>query len=198
MTTKTSSPDNSVTKVVDISEKPDLTHVDPKTGKASMVDVSQKASTIREAIAKGQVLMNKETFVKLRDNNIKKGDVLTVAQIAGIQAAKSTSQLIPLCHPLILSHISIKFEFQENGAIKSQGTVDTANATSGLTHAINIESTVRCKGETGVEMEALTATTTAALTIYDMCKAVSKTMRIHNVRVVEKQGGKSGHWKLEN
>ncbi|KAJ2499775.1 hypothetical protein IWW47_003317 [Coemansia sp. RSA 2052] len=161
-----------------------LTHIDD-AGNAHMVDVSDKAPTQRSATARGRVLMNRDTLDLVRQDKIKKGSVLAVAQIAGIQGAKSCSQMIPLCHPLNLTKVSVSLWL----------TDDLPSEDDSLCCAVEIESVVRCKGETGVEMEALSAVSVAALTVFDMCKAVSKTMRIDNVRVVEKLGGKSGHWK---
>lgn len=139
-----------------------------------MVDVSKKPETERLAIAKGEVAMKRSTFELIREGNIKKGDVLTVAQIAGINAAKRTAELIPLCHPLPVTHIDVNIDMEES----LPGAVITA--------------TVKTSGKTGVEMEALTAVSVAALTIYDMAKAAEKTMRIQNIRLVEKHGGSSG------
>ena len=152
---------------------PKLTHVD-STGRARMVDVGGKPVTERIAIAKGEVLMRKATFDLIRDGALKKGDALTVAQIAGITAAKRTSDLIPLCHPLPLSKVDVDLALDES----LPGVVITA--------------TVKTSGKTGVEMEALTAVSVAALTVYDMAKAAEKTMRIQNIRLVEKRGGQSG------
>jgi len=150
-----------------------LSHLD-STGRAHMVDVGDKPVTDRIAIAKGEVLMKRETFELIRDGAIKKGDVLTVAQIAGITAAKRTSDLIPLCHPLPLSKVDVDLALDES----LPGVIITA--------------TVKTSGKTGVEMEALTAVSVAALTVYDMAKAAEKTMKIQNVRLVEKHGGQSG------
>ena len=152
-----------------------LTHLDEE-GQAHMVDVGHKAVTKRVAVARGRVRMAPETLQLIREGAMKKGDVLTVAQIAGIQAAKQTHQLIPMCHPLMLNHVSLTFEFNE------------------AQHSIDIEGRVRVSGKTGVEMEALTAVSVAALTIYDMAKAVDRGMHITDIRVVEKRGGKSGDW----
>jgi cyclic pyranopterin phosphate synthase len=155
-----------------------LSHLD-KHGRAHMVDVGGKLDTERVAVAKGEVLMRPETLALIREGAIKKGDVLTVAQIAGIQAAKRTAELIPLCHPLPLTQVEVDLELD--------------NALPG----VQISATVRTTGKTGVEMEALTAVSVAALTIYDMSKAAEKTMRIGNIRLVEKRGGKSGDILLE-
>jgi cyclic pyranopterin phosphate synthase len=150
-----------------------LTHIDD-SGHAHMVDVGAKPETERLAIARGEVLMKKETLGLIRAGAIKKGDVLTVAQIAGITAAKRTSDLIPLCHPLPITHIDVALTLEDN----LPGVLITA--------------TVKTTGKTGVEMEALTAVSVAALTIYDMAKAAEKTMIIQNVRLIEKHGGRSG------
>jgi cyclic pyranopterin phosphate synthase len=153
--------------------KKKLTHFDGK-GNAVMVDVSEKASTTREAVAKGSVFMKAATLKMITARKVKKGDVLTVAQLAGIQAAKRTPNIIPLCHPLALS--SVKVELKADTKAK----------------AIHITATCKITGQTGVEMEALTAVSAAALTVYDMCKAVDRAMRISDIRLVKKSGGKSG------
>lgn len=155
-----------------------LTHLDSQ-GRANMVDVSDKAQTVREAVAEALVRMRPETLQMIAQGDHPKGDVFAVARIAGIQAAKKTSDLIPLCHPLMLT--SVKVALTPEGA-----------------DAVRI--TARCKltGQTGVEMEALTAASVAALTIYDMCKAVDRGMVIESVRLLEKVGGKSGHFKAED
>jgi cyclic pyranopterin phosphate synthase len=152
-----------------------LTHIDD-SGQARMVDVGGKADTERTAVARGEVLMRLETLAMIRAGAIKKGDVLSVAQIAGVMAAKRTSELIPLCHPLPLTQALVDISLDDTlpGAL--------------------ITATVRTVGKTGVEMEALTAVSVAALTIYDMAKAVEKGMRIQNIRLVEKHGGKSGDY----
>ncbi|HEY6074807.1 MAG TPA: cyclic pyranopterin monophosphate synthase MoaC [Anaerolineales bacterium] len=150
-----------------------LSHLDEK-GRAHMVDVGSKPDSRRLAIARGEVHMLPSTFELIRQGNVKKGDVLTVAQIAGITAAKRTSDLIPLCHPLPLTNIEVDLQLEES----LPGVVITA--------------TVETTGKTGVEMEALTAVSVAALTVYDMAKAAEKTMRIQNIRLVEKHGGRSG------
>lgn len=152
---------------------PKLTHLD-EHGRAHMVDVGAKPDTERVAIARGEVHMLKATFDLIRVGQIKKGDVLTVAQIAGISASKRTSELIPLCHPLPLTQVNVDLALDES----LPGVVITATA--------------KTIGKTGVEMEALTAVSVAALTVYDMAKAAEKTMRIQNIRLVEKHGGKSG------
>lgn len=150
-----------------------LTHLDGH-GRASMVDVSRKPDTERTAIARGEVHMTRETLELIRAGQIKKGDVLTVAQIAGISAAKRTSDLIPLCHPLPLSKIDVDLDLDDS----IPGVVITSRA--------------KTVGKTGVEMEALTAVSVAALTVYDMAKSAEKTMRIQNIRLIEKHGGLSG------
>ena len=142
-----------------------LSHTDEK-GKANMVDVSTKTPQLRIAKAIGNILLQRETLLLVRDNQMKKGDVLTIAEIAGIQAAKRTDELIPLCHPLQLTGISVKARLIETG--------------------VEVESEVRCVGTTGVEMEALTAVSVALLTVYDMCKAVDKMMIIQSVTLIEK------------
>lgn len=152
-----------------------LTHVN-EAGEASMVDVSAKAVTAREARAEGFVRMLPETLKLIEQGGHKKGDVLSVARIAGIQGAKQTSQLIPLCHPLALSKVQVDFE------------IDPARS------GVRIHALCRLSGQTGVEMEALTAVSVAALTLFDMCKAVDPGMTITGIQVLEKQGGKSGHW----
>ncbi|MDH3453742.1 MAG: cyclic pyranopterin monophosphate synthase MoaC [Desulfuromonadales bacterium] len=153
----------------------DLTHFDDE-GKAIMVDVGGKASTQRVAVARGTVTMQPETLLRILDNRVEKGDVFGVARLAGIMAAKKTSDLIPLCHPLLLNSVTVEF------------SPDTDHS------RVEIEATVKVNGQTGVEMEALTAVTVAGLTIYDMCKAVDKTMTLGNVRLAEKMGGRSGHF----
>ena len=149
-----------------------LTHFDAE-GNARMVDVSDKAETERVAVAKGAVVMAPETLALIRAGNVKKGDVCEVARLAGILAAKRTGELIPLCHPLPITHASLDFQFV-------------------AANLLRIEATVRVFGRTGVEMEALTAVSVAALTVYDMVKAVDKTMRITEIRLTHKSGGKSG------
>jgi len=152
---------------------PKLTHLDD-SGRAHMVDVGDKPDTERLAIASGEVVMKQATLDLIRGRAIKKGDVLTVAQIAGIAAAKRTSELIPLCHPLPITHIDVALSLDDN----LPGVVITAS--------------VKTTGKTGVEMEALTAVSVAALTVYDMAKAAEKSMKIQNIRLVEKHGGRSG------
>lgn len=152
----------------------DLTHFDEE-GRARMVDVSDKDETARIAVAQGKILMKQETLDRIRSGLIAKGDVLAVAQVAGIMAAKQTSQLIPMCHPLAITGAKLSFKLVEPGEI-------------------DIEAIVKVHGKTGVEMEALTAVSVAGLTIYDMCKAIDKTMTIGDIYLVEKLGGKSGHF----
>jgi len=156
-----------------------LTHLDEE-GRARMVDVGGKADTERVAIAKGEVSMRPETLRLIAEGGAPKGDALATAQVAGIMAAKRTPDLIPLCHPLLITQVEVEFEIDE------------------AEYRVIITATARCRGQTGVEMEALTAVSVAALTIYDMAKAVEKTMRIGNIRLVRKSGGKSGDWRLEN
>ena len=155
-----------------------LTHID-QTGKAHMVDLGAKDDTERIATAHGEVKMKKATYDLIAKGNMKKGDVLTVAQIAGINGAKRTSDLIPLCHPLMLTHVSVQIELDAS------------------LPGVQITASARLRGKTGVEMEALTAVSVAALTIYDMAKAVEKTMVIQNIHLVEKRGGKSGVFRVE-
>lgn len=152
-----------------------LTHLD-ESGRAAMVDVGGKESTERVAVARGAVVMKPETVRLIIEGNMKKGDVLTVAEVAGVMAAKRTSDLIPLCHPLLLTHIDVTCTPVEKDS------------------RVEIEATVRLRGKTGVEMEALTAVTVAGLTIYDMAKAVDRSMRLTDVRLVAKSGGRSGNY----
>ncbi len=166
----------------------ELTHLDEK-GRARMVDVGAKPDTERVAVAKGEVHMRPETLSLIQEGGVAKGDVLAVAQVAGIMAAKRTHELIPMCHPLLLTHVSVGFEIR--GAEETEGTEGTPPS------RILITATVKTTGKTGVEMEALTAVTVAGLTVYDMCKAVDRAMRLHNVRLIRKSGGKSGDIVLE-
>jgi cyclic pyranopterin monophosphate synthase len=152
-----------------------LTHLDDQ-GRARMVDVSAKDVTAREASARGRITMTRETLAMVTDGRAKKGDVLAAARIAGIMAAKKTHELIPLCHPLAISGVTVDF------------------TTDGAANAIEVRATVKVEGKTGVEMEALTAVSVACLTIYDMCKSADRAMRIGDIRLVEKSGGKSGHY----
>jgi cyclic pyranopterin phosphate synthase len=162
----------------------ELSHIDAE-GHIRMVDVGDKPDTERVAVARGEVHMQPETLRLIVENGLPKGDVLTTAQIAGVMAAKQTASLIPLCHPLLLTKIDVGFE------------VDDAASSDAVASRIVITATVRTRGKTGVEMEALTAVSVAALTIYDMAKAVEKTMRITDIRLVSKTGGKSGDIVLE-
>lgn len=151
----------------------ELTHINEE-GRAKMVDVSEKVDTVREAVAIGYVSMKKETLEKIKEGTISKGDVLAVAQVGGIMGAKNTPQIIPMCHPIMISgcDINFKMDFENN--------------------RVEIVATTKTVGKTGIEMEALTAVTTAALTIYDMCKAIDREMIINNIMLVKKRGGKSG------
>ena len=158
-----------------MDDKQELTHFD-ENGRARMVDVSFKATTLRTAKAAAKVLVNPKTFKSIKEGHMAKGDVLGVAQVAGIMAAKKTSEIIPMCHPISITGVDINFDLDEKGS------------------TIGIEATVRCKGETGVEMEALTAAAAAALTIYDMCKAVQKDIEITGICLLSKAGGKSGDY----
>ncbi len=149
----------------------EFSHINEQ-GRAKMVDVTEKDSTYREAIAEGIVVVNPDTMALIKSGGVKKGDVLAVAQVAGIMAAKKTSDNIPMCHPLMLTGVDISFELTDT--------------------EIHITATVKCKGSTGVEMEALSAVSIAALTVYDMCKAVQRDIEIQNIRLNYKSGGKSG------
>ena len=155
-----------------------LTHVD-ELGRPRLVDITEKADTQREAVAKGVVRMKASTFELLKKGSMPKGDVLAVAQLAGIMAAKQTPDLIPLCHPILIGEIKVEFSLDEENS------------------AVDIAATVKSTGKTGVEMEALTATAVASLTIYDMCKAIDRSMTIDSIRLVRKSGGKSGTINLE-
>lgn len=154
----------------------ELTHFNPQ-GRARMVDVTGKPAACRTAVAAGEVRVAPETLERIREGTVKKGDVLAVAQVAGIQAAKRCWELIPMCHPLLLTGVDISFALED-----SPGRVE-------------ITARVTCTGATGVEMEALTAVSAAALTVYDMCKAIQKDMRIENIRLLSKTGGKSGEYR---
>ncbi len=153
----------------------ELTHLDAQ-GRARMVDVSDKPITVREAVARCRVVLSEATLAMVRDGLVKKGDVLTVAQLAGVQAAKRTAELIPLCHPIGLSYAGVELSLDEQH------------------HTVEIEACCRTRSETGVEMEALTAASVAALTVYDMCKAAERGIRITELRLVRKSGGRSGEW----
>jgi cyclic pyranopterin phosphate synthase len=159
----------------EIEPNAQLTHLNAE-GHAAMVDVGDKAETSRTAVARGEVRMQPATLAAIREGDVPKGDVLAAARIAGIMAAKRTPELIPLCHTLLLSKVAVDFEIDETAS------------------RVVITATVRCRGQTGVEMEALTAVSVAALTIYDMAKALEKTMEIGEIRLLEKRGGKSGDW----
>ena len=156
----------------------DFTHFDEQ-GRARMVDVGEKPVTERTAVAAGRVLVNRETFDLIRSGGVKKGDVLTVAQIAGILGAKRTPDLIPMCHPILIDGVRVRLWLDEGRC------------------SVEIEAAVTCTGRTGVEMEALTAVSTAALTVYDMCKAVQKDMVIEGIRLCAKSGGVHGDYKRE-
>ena len=151
-----------------------LTHLD-EAGNAAMVDISAKDATVREAVANGRINMSAEALEAIKAGAVKKGDVLATARIAGIMAAKKTSELIPLCHPLALSLVAVDFDFEDDG--------------------IRVTALARLTGQTGVEMEAMTAASVALLTIYDMAKALDKAMVISSVRLLSKSGGKSGDWR---
>jgi len=154
----------------------DLTHLDER-GRARMVDVSAKGETVRIATARGRGLMRPETLRLIQSGGVKKGDVLAIAQVAGVMGAKKTSDIIPLCHPLPITGVDLTFDLDEDAS------------------AVEIEASARIVGKTGVEMEALTAVATAALTVYDMCKAVDKEMTISAIQLDEKSGGRSGDYK---
>lgn len=155
-----------------------LSHID-ESGRARMVDVTAKRETAREAVATGTVCMQSSTLALIQSGGVPKGDVIAVAQVAGVMAAKRTSDLIPMCHPLLLTDVDLRIQPDEKES------------------ALQITATVRSTGKTGVEMEALTAVVVAALTVYDMCKAVERGMRIEGVRLLKKSGGKSGEIALE-
>lgn len=162
----------------DLQEQKYLTHLDDE-GRARMVDVTEKADTVREAMARVEVHMQPETFSLIQEGGFPKGDVLGVAQVAGIMAAKRTSELIPLCHPLFISKVEVAYDFDE------------------INNVVHLKARAKTTGKTGVEMEALTAAAVAALTIYDMCKAVDRGIVITNLKLVEKSGGKSGRYRRE-
>lgn len=163
----------------------ELTHFNEE-GRARMVDVSQKAETSRTARARADVYMAHDTIEKIKSGQIGKGDVLAVAQVAGIMAAKKNSELIPMCHTLMLNSVNISFEIKDSDKDDSHSAV------------LSIKSEVRCHGQTGVEMEALTAVSVAALTVYDMCKAIQRDMMISNIHLTYKDGGKSGVFEVED
>ncbi len=155
-----------------------LTHID-ENGNAVMVDVGGKAVTSRTAVACGRIRMSEACFMTVKEGRAQKGDVLTVAQVAGVMATKRTAELIPLCHTLILTKCGVTFTLDEDN------------------HTVHARCTVCCEGQTGVEMEALTGVSTALLTVYDMCKAMDKRMEITDIHLVEKHGGKSGDFYFE-
>ena len=159
-----------------MKKRKSLSHLDAR-GEASMVDVSAKAPTTRRALAEGRIVMSAAAFAAVRDAQIAKGDVIGTARIAGVLAAKRTADLIPLCHPLALTDIQVRFTLEPKS------------------RAVRCEAEVRTTGATGVEMEALTAVSVALLTVYDMAKSADKGMRIEGVRLLEKEGGKSGSWR---
>lgn len=156
----------------------DFTHFNEQ-GRAKMVDVGEKRVSLRTAVASGRVLVNEKTFELIRTGGMKKGDVLTVAQIAGVMAAKKTPEIIPMCHPILMDGINLELRLDE------------------IRHSVEICATVTCEGRTGVEMEALTAVSAAALTVYDMCKAVQKDMTIADIRLIRKTGGVHGDYIRE-
>ena len=158
---------------------PDFTHFNEQ-GRAKMVDVGEKPVSVRIAVAAGRVLVSRETFALIRSGGMKKGDVLTVAQIAGVMGAKRTPDLIPMCHPILIDGINLELYLDEARC------------------SVEIEATVSCAGRTGVEMEALTAVSTAALTVYDMCKAVQKDMVISDIRLLNKTGGVHGDYERKS
>ena len=157
----------------------DFTHFNDQ-GRAKMVDVGEKPVSIRTAVAAGRVLVNPETFALIKSGGMKKGDVLTVAQVAGVMGAKRTPDLIPMCHPILIDGINLELHLDEERC------------------SVEITATVSCAGRTGVEMEALTAVSTAALTVYDMCKAVQKDMVISDIRLLRKAGGVHGDFERES
>ena len=157
----------------------DFTHFNDE-GRARMVDVGEKAPSRRVAVAAARVLVNRDTFALIKNGGVKKGDVLTVAQIAGIMGAKKTPDLIPMCHPVVLDGIDLSLRLDEDRL------------------SVEITAELRCDGRTGVEMEALTAVSVAALTVYDMCKAVQRDMRITDVRLLSKSGGVHGDYRRED
>lgn len=161
-----------------MNDKVKLTHINEQ-GKANMVDVTEKAVTQRQAVAEGYIRLSKTAFSMVKDNQHAKGDVLSVAQIAGIQGAKKCSELIPLCHPLMLSKVKVDFSFLDDS------------------QQIRVQALCKLSGQTGVEMEALTAVNVALLTLFDMCKAVDPHMQMDGIRVLSKHGGKSGDWQVE-
>ncbi|WP_412068359.1 cyclic pyranopterin monophosphate synthase MoaC [Rubrivirga sp. IMCC43871] len=159
-----------------MTDSPALSHVDDQ-GQARMVDVSHKASSARTAVAAGRVLVGADALRLIRENEIQKGDVLTVASVAGVLGAKQTSRLLPLCHDVVLQNVEIEFELNDDAG------------------AVEVRAITKTEGPTGVEMEALTAVTIAALTVYDMCKSVTKDIEITDVRLLAKSGGRSGDYR---
>ena len=162
-----------------MTETPSLSHVDDQ-GQARMVDISHKASTVRTAVAAGRVVVGAEALQLIRENEIQKGDVLTVSNVAGVLGAKQTSRLLPLCHDVLLQNVEVEFELDDE-----TGTVE-------------VRAITKTVGPTGVEMEALTAVSVAALTVYDMCKSVTKDIEITDVRLLAKTGGRSGDYRRAN
>ncbi len=160
--------------------KGDLTHFD-EAGRARMVDVSAKDETVRIAVARGEIHMRSETMVRIQEGKIKKGDVLAVADVAAVMGAKRTPDMIPMCHTLLLSGVNVEFEERRESASDGRSILD-------------VQVRVKCTGSTGVEMEALTAVSTALLTVYDMCKAIDRDMTLTGIELLEKEGGKSGHY----
>lgn len=163
---------------MDTPDTPTFTHLDPRGG-VHMVDVSAKSNTVRTAVATGRVLLGEDAFVMVKEQRIRKGDVLSTAQLAGIMGAKQTSRLIPLCHDVVMGGIDVELMLDEE------------------TQSVEIRAFAKTVGPTGVEMEALTAVSVAALTLYDMCKSVSKGMRIHDIHLVAKTGGQSGNYRKD-
>ncbi|NNE71941.1 MAG: cyclic pyranopterin monophosphate synthase MoaC [Rhodothermales bacterium] len=163
---------------MDTPDTPTFTHLDPRGG-VHMVDVSAKSNTVRTAVATGRVLLGEEAFLMVKEQRIRKGDVFSTAQLAGIMGAKQTSRLIPLCHDVVMGGIDVELMLDDE------------------TQSVEIRAFAKTVGPTGVEMEALTAVSVAALTLYDMCKSVSKGMRIHDIHLVAKTGGQSGNYRKD-
>lgn len=172
----------------------ELNHFDAQ-GNAVMVDVTQKPETDREAVAVGTIQVNEEIYRRITEGTVKKGDVLGVARVAGIMGAKRTSELIPLCHILLLTHCSIDFELPDAGNMSDVAVTPDRKSIPDGRYPIRAVCTVRTIGQTGVEMEALTGVSTALLTIYDMCKAIDKSMQIMDIHLLHKTGGKSGTYE---
>jgi len=177
-----------------MSDSPQFTHLN-QAGEANMVDVANKAVTAREATATGLITMTQTTFDMLQSGTHKKGDVFAVARVAGIQAAKRTSDLIPLCHPLMLSKVKVDFEPETQA--KREETKKEETGQEKTEFGIRVFATAKLAGQTGVEMEALTAASVACLTLYDMCKAVDPAMVIGDIKLLTKSGGKHGQWQRE-